>query len=813
MADENISNELYDDLRKVVAGFGSNTRFLTDNMKQVIDRVNKGLSITSGQLDQFQKELREATYSAGKFGNDLLNVSGAAGSLAATMGRGDDTFRILKDTVDIAVGAIGAMSKGIGAAIGAGFGPIGKAIGSKIGAVGDDVAKIGGKVVNFFIDMYDSAQKSFHTLAQIGSIDASGVDGMVRRFGDLGVPMETFGRMVSQNSSTLAMLNGSVTQGIDGMIKGFQQLEKNDLDQQLRNLGMQTEEIGDTMIAYADLQRRLGNQRYMDEEQLRRGTLAYGKELDVLSKLTGKSREQAQQAMNQAMLNERFQAKLRQMQANGQTAAADELRKAVQLQTLAGNKDYAEAIMSASTGFFTTPQAQAAAAAMPGFMDNVNGLVSGTENFASFTQNLQDSAKIYEQNFRGLAMAVGPDSKVTKMYLDSVNLTTMNGGELAKAIKDVQNNVTQASEVPTENTKNLTNTVESLQKATANLQQTLLTGEAFPKLMNAASEGLLKFTEVVKDAILNWNSIDKDARQEGSTTAKTQAREAAIQADKDVINAAEKLAEVRGNEKATIAELEKAEREFLESRIRAKDKYEQKKISAGVASANPDRAIGKFSKQEQKIAEKYDVKLPTTLGELTTAVNNLNTTMSNFSNQVATPVPETPLQQVLDPKFEEKYDEANPKLTPAQREATIPPGANEFPEVKPIQPEVEVKEPKIEPIQPEVEVKQPKIEIPKQPEVSQVKAGPSYAEAMKQLQKTGIDMQTQAAEIANAVKPDNSQLIDAYKKAIEQANQGKPQPMTEETGKELVASMNTLPEYIQTLIGETKKNGMYTRNA
>jgi len=458
------------------------------SIREFVRAVSSGANISEEKLKAFARANGIAIDALLGFTNayksakqTLVNI----GSMAGAVGKGNTSFNVLNSTITSLSNVVGELLGTI---------PL-------VGGALKGLTQAAGQATNYMLDQYQTAYGAFEQLSQAGAAGAGGIEDIRRQFSELGMPIEAMSAIVTRNSQRLAGLSGTVLDASKQFTSTAGAMKKADeagnrLDMQLRVLGYSSDEIADTMIQYADLQRRFGAQQTLSNEQLAAGTLAYGKELDAIAKLTGMSRKQLQTEMDQMMLNERFAAKIRDMQLNGQEAAAKELQAAVLAQTAMGNKQMASAIMAAATGFYTTPEAQAAAATIPGFAENVSALAAGSMKMNQFTQNLQDSAIIAEQQYRGLAQATGNNTIATRMYNEQLNLATRDAGKIGEAIDGAYNAIDQGTQFPDEATQNLAGARADLEQAASNIS--LLATE-----FQTVTAGVKTFAAAIND-VTQW---------------------------------------------------------------------------------------------------------------------------------------------------------------------------------------------------------------------------------------------------------------------------------------------------------------------
>jgi len=458
------------------------------SLREFVRAISAGTSISEQKLRAFAeangvavnqlKGLATALQEAKKLGSVMASTAG-------TIGKGNTSFNVLNNTISSLSNVVGNLLGAI---------PL-------VGSALKGLTIAAGQATNYMLDQYQTAYASFEQLSQVGASGAEGIEDIRKQFSKLGMPIEAMSAIVARNSQRLAGLSGTVLDASKQFTSTAGAMKKaddagNSLDMQLRVLGYSSDEIADAMIQYADLQRRFGAQQTLSNDQLAAGTLAYGKELDAIAKLTGMNRKQLQSEMDQIMLNERFAAKIRDMQLNGQESAAKELQAAVLAQIAMGNKQMGSAIMAAATGFYTTPEAQAAAATIPGFVDNVSALADGSMKMSQFTQNLQDSAVVAEQQYRGLAQAVGNNSVATRMYNEQLNLATRDAGKVGEAITSAYDSIDKGQQVMDPATKSLAGSRANLEEASAQIS---LLATNFVTV----AQGVETFSKAIKD-ITQW---------------------------------------------------------------------------------------------------------------------------------------------------------------------------------------------------------------------------------------------------------------------------------------------------------------------
>ena len=210
-------------------------------------------------------------------------------------------------------------------------------VGQVIGKLGP-ASKIAGDSLTY---MGKYAQESVDAMRSFGKFGA-GFNGdaiaMRSSIAQTNMSLEEYGRFLNKNTSILNAMGGSVTQGttkFNEFSQAFfdQQAKQGDafgsVSDQLRNLGMTSEEINGT-LAIELASRRFQN---MEDTKSREDAIAsaaeMATEMDKIAKLTGKSRETQQAELAALEKDGQYQAAIRLAQRNGNTFAAEGMKQAM----------------------------------------------------------------------------------------------------------------------------------------------------------------------------------------------------------------------------------------------------------------------------------------------------------------------------------------------------------------------------------------------------------------------------------------------------------------------------------------------------
>lgn len=275
------------------------------------------LGFVQRQQIQSLKRSEEASNSLQKAQDDLVsNLKNGAIDLGKGMGRfvgdlakGNTGFSTLNPLIDIVANSMGALAKAIPF--------VGDAAAATIKATAE-----GSK---FIIDLMDKNLKAFQELSNSGALVSDGLTGVGRQLVDSGMTLEGFKKSVKENAGALASWGGTVGEGASRFSDAVGKLTKRngslaEAGMGLRKLGLTADDIGEQAGAFLQQEIRLGRGRQMTEKQLAEGTVQYVKELDLLQKVTGLSRQDAQRQRDELLSDSRYRASIDGMNKENQNA-------------------------------------------------------------------------------------------------------------------------------------------------------------------------------------------------------------------------------------------------------------------------------------------------------------------------------------------------------------------------------------------------------------------------------------------------------------------------------------------------------------
>ena len=259
-------------------------RRYTEALREANYDLSKVSKTTVEEFNNAKAGIKNYTY---QLNTSLKQLGQASLDLTSKLAKGEQGAGIYNDSIKAGANAIDVFA-------------------SKFGIWGNI---IGGAVMLFAKYVTAAAEQSdklFGTYQQLSKVGAAGTNDLLSMVHQLGYTikdLDQFSNFVKKNSETLALYNGTVNQGTMAFAKVTQGFKDSGLQTQLRLMGLQIEDINQGIAGYQRIQVLSGSTQRKTTAELVQGSAEYIKQLDIVTKLTGKSAE-AQQAETEARMNE-----------------------------------------------------------------------------------------------------------------------------------------------------------------------------------------------------------------------------------------------------------------------------------------------------------------------------------------------------------------------------------------------------------------------------------------------------------------------------------------------------------------------------
>ena len=258
-----------------------------------------------------------------------------------------------------------------------------------------------GSIITSVVQYFEQTVDVFRNLSEIGGAFGNDLSRMKLAAAESGMSLDMFAGFVAKNSERMLFLGGTVTDGAEQFGRLTRDIRNS--AEGFMQMGYTMESLNDFTAEYIALQARQNRLQGMTEGQLRSGTAEYLKQLDQLSKITGKSRKQ--------LANQ-----LSQQQAEANIAAISADLRGEGLKNFQNNITWAEselgvyanAVKDLSDGLPQTPLGKILATLVPGFMElqvqNAKGQVVGAE-YIRRTQEMMPRLRAFRDGLKGAAVS------------------------------------------------------------------------------------------------------------------------------------------------------------------------------------------------------------------------------------------------------------------------------------------------------------------------------------------------------------------------------------------------------------------------
>jgi hypothetical protein len=338
----------------------ADANFEAQRMAELMAQVNEELARYGQVSKTTQSEVNDAqmkaklgiqnfTKGTAKGAEAIMALAGAAGAAGKAMLEGKKGAAAFNESIDGMSTAATAATTALALFVPV-LGPLALVVG---GAVKAYAAY--NKAAN---EMSDKLYTGYTKMQKAGGAAADGMSGLFRDAKKLGLSMnelDGFTQIVAENSRDFALLAGSVSEGRKQFANIGQSMEP--YRASLMRLGLTQDEMNDGMAGYLKLQSRVGLAQNKTTEQLADGARRYLVEQDALTKLTGMTRKEQENAREEIRSQERFAAKLMQVRATQGEEAANELEKTY-LMLHSQSKEAAQGFADIATGNLQTEAAQ-----------------------------------------------------------------------------------------------------------------------------------------------------------------------------------------------------------------------------------------------------------------------------------------------------------------------------------------------------------------------------------------------------------------------------------------------------------------------
>jgi len=403
----------------------------------------------------------------------------SAQALAGSTGNLNDLSSVVSGTIGAITGLLGSI-------------PL-------VGPVIEKFGDVAAETMTFAMGQIQAGFSSFQELSKVGLIGANGIDGMSQAMRDSNIPLATFSKLLTTSSQDLGFLSSSALAGSKKFSKSLA-IMSDDAGKPLRRLGLSVEEIGETIIDFQVMQRRQGILGQLSQDQIKKGTEEYAKELDLIAKLTGKSRADVQKEREAAMSDSRFRAstaemdnKTRQKHMDVLALMTDPAQKRAYMDNVSGFTNTAAAIQQEINGMGSTIRK---------VIDDINGGGSAKDAFNAIILQSREVTKVGGM-LHQMAKVMESDGNPFGSYADAADMGARELVTTADILK-ARNKL-----MDTEGTKTdkIVTSMMELQESTAALNNLFIGTDGAIEVISMFSSVMHKTIKFIEGELLDKRSF------------------------------------------------------------------------------------------------------------------------------------------------------------------------------------------------------------------------------------------------------------------------------------------------------------------
>ena len=273
--------------------------------------------------------------------------------------------------------------------------------------------------------------EAYKVISKVG-IGLAGDLGTVRHAAlQAGMNMQDYGDVLTKSADAIALLGRTADDGFNAFRKLNSGLVNGRLSNELLGLGYSFKDINELTASYIRINGGLTQSQIKNTAQTQQSVANYAKELDMLAKLTGKSREQLQKEQEEAAADVNFQAYLNGLDADERDKANAAMRLAME----SGGKGAADALKAKLMGLPPlTEEAQLYYATMQSGRESIDAFADTVKNGKTLQQSQNQLDKIFGQ-------AVAGNIKDLKDFQTVLAAGGMTGDKFASTMQGVQSAV------------------------------------------------------------------------------------------------------------------------------------------------------------------------------------------------------------------------------------------------------------------------------------------------------------------------------------------------------------------------------------
>ena len=402
---------------------------------------NEVVELNNASTEATLRALLAATLAANKQSISSINsIATKAGLDPASVQAANENL----DTLGKTSGSTKGLMYGLGFAVGAaekGLGSMAKVLGPMIDLIqggSKNISDFGSAlsqlplgigivmgVLGKLAKVQEAEFEAYQKLSNAGSTFGGSMIAVRMTAYDLKMNLTELGNVFSQNGEAFAKMGGSVELGRKAFTKVSSEMMNSEVGDNLRALGLTSEQAVNGMANYISQTGGRTQKEMENTAGIIAGTKSYLTNLDSLTQLTGKNRDELEKGMKEASQNAAFEAKQAGMTEKEKIKAQLGLQNAFAM----GGKGGADAFKSQMLGL---PPMTEAARALQAMAPNM------TANIHKQAAAVKDSTKTTEDLDRLRLQGVLANQKDVKILGKSMDFLSFGAGAQAETAQAMQ---------------------------------------------------------------------------------------------------------------------------------------------------------------------------------------------------------------------------------------------------------------------------------------------------------------------------------------------------------------------------------------
>jgi hypothetical protein len=312
-------------------------RYTPEEIAEIFEAYNNAIKSNTPVSADLAKQMKDAAVGAKGFAQAQENLFKSLGKSVTeytkAMYKGEQGAKAFSNSIDVVTDALGVLALIILPLRGISL--VTKGVVAGLFAMGKATKMAG--------EQGDKLYKTYQDLNKAGAATAGGMTEVFNNMQKLGYGIEELDKMtalIKENSEALASFGGTVGQGAKQFANAASEIQRSEVGKALQMLGKTPDDINRGVALFVKQQQQSGISSANINKNLAEQSAEYIKNLDLLSRLTGKDADSLQAKLDEAMAEDAFNQTIYELRKKGEHDRANELEKAAKMLTGEAQKEF-----------------------------------------------------------------------------------------------------------------------------------------------------------------------------------------------------------------------------------------------------------------------------------------------------------------------------------------------------------------------------------------------------------------------------------------------------------------------------------------